>query len=129
MRPRGLDFSRTQAFMAAMRASRRMKSICSARMPNSRLRSTAEGIGRGSDMDGHLYIKVEGRMACSIRGREPSVEENPNRIRLVANPGRVVSSNGSPDSQSEQGDNVMRKNKDSAIRTVRVKKGDDLKTI
>ena len=41
IRPRGLALSRTQACMAAIRASRVMKSICSARMPNSRLRSAS----------------------------------------------------------------------------------------
>lgn len=39
--PRGLSFSNTHAFMPAIRASRPMKSICSARMPNRRLRSAS----------------------------------------------------------------------------------------
>src|SRR5579884_989501 len=39
--PRGFALSSTQACMAAIRASRPMKSICSARMPRSRLRSVA----------------------------------------------------------------------------------------
>src|SRR5262249_14432524 len=45
--PRDLALSRTQALMAAMRSSRPMKSIWSARIPNSRLRSEF-----GWDMDG-----------------------------------------------------------------------------
>ena len=38
--PSGLSLAKTQAFIAATRASRLMKSICKARMPKSRLRCT-----------------------------------------------------------------------------------------
>ena len=41
MRPRGWSFSSTQAFIAAIKASRVMKSIWSASTPNSRLRSAS----------------------------------------------------------------------------------------
>ena len=40
--PSGLSFASTQAFIAATSCSRLMKSICSARMPNNRLRSSLD---------------------------------------------------------------------------------------
>src|SRR5262249_25249050 len=67
--PRDFALSRTQALMAAMRASRPIKSICKARMPKRRLRSDAGREGGGAGMGWASSRGGRGPPGRGLRGR------------------------------------------------------------
>ena len=76
--PSGLTLSSTQAFIAAMRPSRVTKSICSARMPNRRLRSA-----RDLDIVGappsYIASPPSPRPAFTSSAAPPSARQEPRR--------------------------------------------------
>src|SRR5262245_57931312 len=81
--PRDLCLSRIQACMAAIKASRLMKSICSARMPKSRLRSAMEPrFGESAIGVTRLDGRVTTMKQCQKSNRGESDEQAPTSSRM-----------------------------------------------